>query len=154
MLWILFGGKCKFSTILAFFTFILPGWVPLDTEKLSNFAFIFVVDEAVFEKRISLFCPLKFKQSAKDLKILMWDWDQILNLVVYLLKVLYLLRKQEGVKLVNTLFCYFAESFYWFCYNLIQFLTNFQYFLNATLLFLSTHSLCTGHWSHCYLHRH
>ena len=61
---VLFGGKFKFSTIQAFFTFILPGWEPLDMKKLTNFDFIFVAGETAFENWIS--CLFKFKKSAKD----------------------------------------------------------------------------------------
>ena len=71
-----------------------------------------------------------------QLKILIWEWNQILNLLVRLLKVLKLHRKQLGVKLVNTLLCSFSAGFYWFCYNLIHVLTN------VTLLFVSV-ILCT-----------
>ena len=50
----LIDGKFKFSRIQAFSTFILPGWEPLDIEKLTNFDFILVFDETAFENWISL----------------------------------------------------------------------------------------------------
>ena len=58
---ILFGSKFKVSTTQAFLTFVLPGWEPHDMKKLTNFDFIFVVDETAFENWISLSCLLKFK---------------------------------------------------------------------------------------------
>ena len=71
-----------------------------------------------------------------QLKILIWKWNQMLNLVLHLLKVLYLQRKQSGVKLVNTFLCYFVifSGFY--------FITTYSVFEKFSIFSKCNTSLC------------
>ena len=95
---ILFGGKFKFSTIQARFTLILPAWEPLDMEKVSNFDFILILMLLMRQHSKTGFLFLAHLSLNNQLKILIWPWNQILNLVVRLLKV-------KTCKYVVVLFC-------------------------------------------------
>ena len=133
MLSILFNDIVKSSTTEAVFKLyiFLPWWELLYMKKLTLILFLSLTRRHL---ETGFLCLVRLNLN-NQLKIM------TLTLVVRLSKVLYRHRKQ----LLNSFCVILPRVFYWFCSNLIPCLTNFQYFLNTTLLLVSFCSLSADH---------